>query len=140
MTNDVDILDGVRTAIGTLGGSLAKIAPTTLAAAVAKEAISRRSVDPKQIGHAIFGHVINTEGRDMYLGRVAAVEAGVPAEAPALTVNRLCGPGAQAIVSSAQHIMLGDIGSRSPVVPNVCRVRRTPGSHRVSARRWAMSA
>ena len=109
MTQDVVILDGVRTAIGTFGGALAGHAPTTLAAAVAKEAIARSGVDPKQIGHAIFGHVINTEGRDMYLARVAAVEAGVPNEAPALTVNRLCGSGAQAIVSSAQHIMLGDV-------------------------------
>ncbi|MDU9004470.1 acetyl-CoA C-acyltransferase family protein [Sedimentitalea todarodis] len=109
MTQDVVILDGVRTAIGTFGGSLAGHAPTTLAAAVAKEAMARSGVDPKQIGHSVFGHVINTEGRDMYLGRVAAVEAGVPPEAPALTVNRLCGSGAQAIVSSAQHIMLGDV-------------------------------
>ena len=83
MTQDVVILDGVRTAIGTFGGALAGHAPTTLAAAVAKEAIARSGVDPKQIGHAIFGHVINTEGRDMYLARVAAVEAGVPNEAPA---------------------------------------------------------
>ena len=109
MTKDVVILDGVRTAIGTFGGSLAGHSPTQLAVAVAKEAMQRSGVDPKQIGHSVFGHVINTEGRDMYLGRVAAVEAGVPPEAPALTVNRLCGSGAQAVVSSAQHIMLGDV-------------------------------
>ena len=109
MTQDVVILDGVRTAIGAFGGSLAGQAPTALAAAVAKEAISRSGIEAKQVGHCVFGHVINTEGRDMYLSRVAAVEAGVPNEAPALTVNRLCGSGAQAIVSSAQHIMLGDV-------------------------------
>ncbi|MCA8884619.1 MAG: acetyl-CoA C-acyltransferase family protein [Rhodobacteraceae bacterium] len=109
MTQDVVILDGVRTAIGTFGGALAGHAPSALAAAVAKEALARSGVDPRQIGHSIFGHVINTEGRDMYLGRAASVEAGVPADAPALTVNRLCGSGAQAIVSSAQHIMLGDV-------------------------------
>lgn len=109
MTQDVVILDGVRTAIGTFGGSLAGLAPTALAGAVAKEAISRSGIDAKQVGHCVFGHVINTEGRDMYLSRVAAVEAGVPNEAPALTVNRLCGSGAQAIVSAAQHIMLGDV-------------------------------
>ncbi|MCU9850481.1 acetyl-CoA C-acyltransferase family protein [Defluviimonas sp. WL0024] len=108
MTRDVVILDGARTAIGTFGGSLSGVAPTALAAAVAKEALSRSGVEPGQIGHSVFGHVINTEGRDMYLARVAAVEAGVPPEAPALTVNRLCGSGAQAIVNSAQHIMLGD--------------------------------
>lgn len=109
MTQDVVILDGARTAIGTFGGSLAGIAPTALGAAVAKEAMSRSQVDPGQIGHSVFGHVINTEAKDMYLGRFAAVEAGVPEDAPGLTVNRLCGSGAQAIVSAAQHIMLGDV-------------------------------
>jgi acetyl-CoA C-acetyltransferase len=137
MTNDVVILDGVRTAIGTFGGSLAGYTPTALAAAVSKEAIARSDVDPKQIGHAVFGHVINTEGRDMYLARVAAVEAGVPNEAPALTVNRLCGSGAQAIVSSAQHIMLGDVDfalaggaecmSRSPFSSNAPRFGQKMG-------------
>ena len=137
MTNDVVILDGVRTAIGTFGGSLAGFTPTALAAAVSKEAIARSDVDPKQIGHAVFGHVINTEGRDMYLARVAAVEAGVPNEAPALTVNRLCGSGAQAIVSSAQHIMLGDVDfalaggaecmSRSPFSSNAPRFGQKMG-------------
>ncbi len=109
MAQDVVILDGVRTAIGAFGGSLAGQAPTALAAAVAKEAINRSGIEPGQIGHTVFGHVINTEGRDMYLSRVAAIEAGIPHETPALTVNRLCGSGAQAIVSSAQHIMLGDV-------------------------------
>lgn len=108
MTRDVVILDGARTAIGTFGGSLASQPPTATAAAVAKEALARSGVDAKQIGHVVFGHVINTEPRDMYLSRVAAVDAGIPDETPALTVNRLCGSGAQAIVSSAQHIMLGD--------------------------------
>ncbi len=109
MANEVVILDGVRTAIGTFGGALAGTAPTALAAAVAKEAMKRSQVDPAQIGTSVFGHVINTEPRDMYLGRVAAVEAGVSEDAPGLTVNRLCGSGAQAIVSAAQHIMLGDV-------------------------------
>ncbi len=109
MAQDVVILDGARTAIGTFGGSLAGTAPTALATAVAKEAMARSEVDPGQIGASVFGHVINTEARDMYLGRVAAVDAGVPEEATGLTVNRLCGSGAQAIVSAAQHIMLGDV-------------------------------
>ena len=108
MTNDVVILDGARTAIGAFGGSLAGTPPTALASAVAKEAMARAEIEPAKIGHSVFGHVINTEPRDMYMGRVAAVEAGVPEDAPALTVNRLCGSGAQAIVSAAQHIMLGD--------------------------------
>lgn len=109
MVKDVVILDGARTAIGTFGGSLAGTPPTALAAAVAKEAMARSQVDPAQIGHSVFGHVINTEAKDMYMGRVAAVEAGVSEDAPGLTVNRLCGSGAQAIVSAAQHIMLGDV-------------------------------
>ena len=108
MTNDVVFLDGVRTAIGTFGGTLAGEAPTALATAVTREALSRSGVDAAQIGHTVFGHVINTEPRDMYLSRVAAVEAGISEDAPALTVNRLCGSGAQAIVSAAQHVMLGD--------------------------------
>lgn len=106
---DVVILDGARTAIGTFGGSLAGTAPTELATAVAKEAMARSCVEPGQIGASVFGHVINTEPKDMYMGRVAAVNAGVPEEATGLTVNRLCGSGAQAIVNAAQHIMLGDV-------------------------------
>ncbi|PWR01031.1 acetyl-CoA C-acyltransferase [Meridianimarinicoccus roseus] len=106
---DVVILDGARTAIGTFGGSLAGTAPTALATAVSKEAMSRSGVEPGQIGASIFGHVINTEAKDMYMGRVAAVDAGIPEEATGLTVNRLCGSGAQAIVNAAQHIMLGDV-------------------------------
>ena len=106
---DVVILDGARTAIGAFGGSLAGSAPTELATAVAKEAMSRSGVEPGQIGASIFGHVINTEAKDMYMGRVAAVDAGIPEEATGLTVNRLCGSGAQAIVHAAQHIMLGDV-------------------------------
>jgi len=109
MSTEVVILDGVRTAIGTFGGSLASVAPTALASAVSKEAMARSQVDPAQIGTSVFGHVINTEARDMYMGRVAAVDAGVSEDAPGLTVNRLCGSGAQAIVSAAQHIMLGDV-------------------------------
>jgi acetyl-CoA C-acetyltransferase len=108
MAQDVVILDGVRTAIGAFGGSLSGLAPTALGAAVAKEAIARSGIEGTQIGHTVFGHVINTEPKDMYLARVAAVNAGVPEESPALTVNRLCGSGAQAVVSAAQHIMLGD--------------------------------
>jgi acetyl-CoA C-acetyltransferase len=108
MTRDIVILDGARTAIGTFGGKLSSIAPTATAAAVAVEAMKRSGVDPAQIGHVVFGHVINTEPRDMYLSRVAAVDAGIPETTPAFNVNRLCGSGAQAIVSAAQHLMLGD--------------------------------
>ena len=108
MADDIVILDGARTAIGTFGGALAGTPPTETAAHAARAAMERAGVDPKRIGHAVFGHVINTEPKDMYLARVAAVNAGVPVETPALTVNRLCGSGAQAVVSAAQHLMLGD--------------------------------
>jgi len=108
MSNDIVILSGARTAIGTFGGSLSGLPPTHLAAHVSKAAIERAGVEAGQIGHVVFGHVINTEPRDMYLSRVAAIEAGVPNEAPAMNVNRLCGSGVQAIVSAAQSLMLGD--------------------------------
>ena len=108
MTRDVVILDGARTAIGTFGGMFAGVRPAETAAHVAKEALKRSGVDGAQIGHVVFGHVINTEPRDMYLSRVAAIEAGVPETAPAMNVNRLCGSGAQAVVSAAQSVMLGD--------------------------------
>ena len=105
---DIVILDGARTAIGTFGGSLAAIPPIALAATAAKEALARAGVEGGQIGHVVFGHVINTEPRDMYLSRAAAMEAGVPDTAPAMNVNRLCGSGAQAIVSCVQALGLGD--------------------------------
>ena len=108
MTNDIVILDGARTAIGTFGGSLAGIPPVDLATHVTAEALKRTGVDPAQIGHVVFGNVINTEPRDMYLSRVAAINAGIPDSTPAMNVNRLCGSGAQAIVSAAQALMLGD--------------------------------
>lgn len=105
---DIVILSGARTAIGGFGGSLASIPPTALGAHVAKAALERAGVEGGQIGNVVFGHVINTEPRDMYLGRVAAIEAGVPDTAPAMNVNRLCGSGAQAVVSVVQSLMLGD--------------------------------
>jgi acetyl-CoA C-acetyltransferase len=108
-TREVVILSGVRTAIGDYGGSLKDFPPSELGAKVAREAVSRAKVDPKDIGQCVFGHVIHTEAKDMYLSRVAALNAGLPAESGALTLNRLCGSGMQAIVSASQYIMLGDI-------------------------------
>jgi len=105
---DIVLLDGARTAIGTFGGVLAGTPPTALAAHVARAAMARAGVEPGQIGHVVFGHVINTEPRDMYLSRVAAIEAGIPDTAPAMNVNRLCGSGAQAIASAMQSLMLAD--------------------------------
>ena len=108
MTQDVVILDGARTAIGTFGGALAATPPIDLAATASKAALERSGVEGAQIGHVAFGHVINTEPRDMYLSRVAAMDAGVPDSVPAMNVNRLCGSGAQALVSVIQSVMLGD--------------------------------
>ena len=105
---DIVILDGARTAIGTFGGSLAATAPIDLGATAARAAMERSGVEGGQIGHVVFGHVINTEPRDMYLSRVAAMNAGIPDTTPAMNVNRLCGSGAQAIVSATQSLMLGD--------------------------------
>lgn len=106
--DDFVILSGARTAIGTFGGTLSGVAPIALGAAVSKAALERADVDGGQIGHVTFGHVINTEPRDMYLSRVAAMEAGVPETVPAMNVNRLCGSGAQALVSAIQGLALGD--------------------------------
>jgi len=108
MTDDIVILDGARTAIGTFGGSLAGTPPIDLAATAAKAAMERSGVKGAQVGNVVFGHVINTEPRDMYLSRVAAMQAGIPDTTPAMNVNRLCGSGAQAIVSAIQSLMLGD--------------------------------
>ena len=108
MSDDIVILGGARTAIGTFGGSLAGTPPIDLGAAAARAALDRAGVEGGQIGHVVFGTVINTEPRDMYLSRVASMNAGVPETTPAMNVNRLCGSGAQAIVSGAQSLMLGD--------------------------------
>jgi acetyl-CoA C-acetyltransferase len=105
---DVVILGGARTAIGTFGGSLAGVPPIELARIASTAALERSGVEGARIGHVAFGHVINTEPRDMYLSRVAAMGAGVPETVPAMNVNRLCGSGAQAIVSVVQALALGD--------------------------------
>jgi acetyl-CoA C-acetyltransferase len=108
MSREVVIVEAVRTAIGTFGGSLAGTPPTTLAAHVSRAALERAGLGGDRIGHVVFGHVINTEPRDMYLSRVAAIEAGVPETAPAMNVNRLCGSGAQAVASCVQALAMGD--------------------------------
>ena len=105
---EVVVLSGVRTAIGDYGGSLKDVAPTELAARVVREAVSRAKVAPEDVGHVVFGNVIHSEPKDMYLSRVACINGGLPKETPALTLNRLCGSGLQAIVSAAQVIKLGD--------------------------------
>lgn len=109
MTNrEVVILSAVRTGIGKFGGALKDIAPTELAAKVICQGIQRSGLAPGDIGEVVFGNVIHTEAKDMYLSRVAAVRAGLPLETPALTLNRLCGSGLQAILTAAQSIQHGD--------------------------------
>jgi acetyl-CoA C-acetyltransferase len=105
---EVVVLSGVRTAIGDFGGGLKDKPPTELAAAVVREAVKRAGIQPQDVGHVVFGNVIHTDVHDMYLARVAAINGGLPIETPALTVNRLCGSGLQAIVSAAQTIYMGD--------------------------------
>lgn len=105
---EVVIVSGVRTAIGDYGGALKDMAPTELAAQVIREAVKRAHIEPAQVGQLVFGNVIHTEARDMYFSRVACLKGGLPQDTTALTVNRLCGSGLQAIVSAAQAILLGD--------------------------------
>ena len=104
MSEEIFILGSARTAIGTFGGSLSGVSPIELATAVSKAAIERSEVESSQIGQVAFGHVINTEPKDMYLSRVAALKANISNRAPAMNVNRLCGSGAQAIVSIFQSL------------------------------------
>ncbi len=108
MSREVVVVSGVRTAIGTFGGSLKDVPPTDLAAQVVRESLRRAGVDGAEVGHVVFGHVVNTEPKDMYLSRVAALNGGCAEGTPAYNVNRLCGSGLQAIVSASQSILLGD--------------------------------
>ncbi len=137
---DIFILSAARTAIGTFGGTLSGMPPIDIATHAAKAALDRAGVDPAQIGHVVMGHIINTEPRDMYLSRVMAMNAGIPETTPAMNVNRLCGSGAQAIVSAAQSLMLGDAElalaggadcmSRSPFILQTARFGQKMGDTR----------
>lgn len=108
MIDDVVILSGVRTAIGTFGGSLKDVAPTELGRIVIAEAVRRAALTPADVGHVVMGQVMPSGPSDAYLARIAAVNAGIPVTTPALTLNRLCGSGIQAIVSAAQMLALGE--------------------------------
>jgi acetyl-CoA C-acetyltransferase len=105
---EVVVVSGARTGIGDYGGALKEMPATKLGATAIKEAVARAKIEPSRVGHVVMGSVIHGEAKDMYLSRVAAIEAGMPVGTPCLTVNRLCGSGLQAIVSASQHIMLGD--------------------------------
>jgi acetyl-CoA C-acetyltransferase len=108
MSREVVVVSAVRTAIGTFGGSLKDQPPTQLGALVVRESLARAGVEGKDVGHVVFGHVVNTEPKDMYLSRVAAIQGGCAEGTPAFNVNRLCGSGLQAIISASQSILLGD--------------------------------
>jgi acetyl-CoA C-acetyltransferase len=135
MSREVVVVSSVRTAIGTFGGSLKDIAPTELGAQVVREALKRANTDGKDVGHVVFGHVVNTEPKDMYLSRVAAINGGCAEGTPAFNVNRLCGSGLQAILSASQSILLGDadvaIGAGAE---NMSRAPYTINTNRFGAR------
>jgi acetyl-CoA C-acetyltransferase len=108
-TMDVYVMAAVRTAIGDYGGSLKGEPPSELGAAVIRESVRRSGISPEQIGHVVFGNVIHTEARDMYLSRVAALTAGLGQHTPALTLNRLCGSGLQAVLTASEYVARGDV-------------------------------
>jgi acetyl-CoA C-acetyltransferase len=105
---DVVVLGAARSAIGTFGGSLSDVEPAELAGTVMKEAVKRSGVDPKSINYVTVGNTIPTESRFAYVARVASIQAGLPMDSVAMSVNRLCSSGLQAIVTTAQNILLGD--------------------------------
>ena len=135
MSREVVVVSGVRTAIGTFGGSLKDVPTIDLASQVVREALKRANADGKDVGHVVFGHVVNTEPKDMYLSRVAALNGGCAESTPAFNVNRLCGSGLQAIISASQSILLGDadvaIGGGAE---NMSRVPYAVNTNRFGAR------
>ncbi len=132
--NEVYIVAGARTAIGTFGGSLKDVPATTLATTAVKEAVSRSGVAAEAVEHCLLGNVIHSEPRDMYMARVAAVEAGLPVTSRAITLNRLCGSGFQTIVSAAQMIQLGDV--KVAVAGGVENMSR--GGYMTNGARWGV--
>ena len=129
---DVFIVSGVRTAIGTFGGALKDTSPSVLVAKVTAEAVRRAGVAPSEIGLAVFGQVLHTEPRDMYISRIAVIEGGLPQETPAFTVNRLCGSGLQAILTAANAIAAGE--AEMAVAGGVEVMSRAP--YHLPAARW----
>jgi acetyl-CoA C-acetyltransferase len=132
MTREVVFLGAARTAIGSFGGTLKDVPPADLGALVIKTALARAGVDPKEVGHVVLGHVIPSIPQDAYISRVAALNAGVPQEAPAFNVNRLCGSGLQAVVSAAQSILLGDCD----VAVGAGAESMSRGAYLVTSNRW----
>lgn len=129
---EVVVVGACRTAIGDFGGGLKDVPPCDLGAAVVRAVLDRSNIPAAEVGHVVFGHVINTEPRDMYLSRVASMQAGISHETPAFNVNRLCGSGLQAIISAAQSLMLGD--AEVAIGAGAESMSRAPYS--VPAHRW----
>ncbi len=129
---DIYIVAGVRTAVGTFGGTLKDISPSALVAHVTAEAVRRSGVAREEVGLAVFGQVVQTEPRDMYISRIAVIEGGLPQETPALTVNRLCGSGLQAILTAANAIRCGE--AEIAVAGGVENMSRAP--YQVPSARW----
>ncbi|MDE3193355.1 MAG: acetyl-CoA C-acetyltransferase [Chloroflexota bacterium] len=132
---DIVILDGARTAFGTFGGALRDVSATDLGVVAAKAALERSKVEPDRIGHVIFGNVLQTSGDAIYLARHIGLRAGVPKEVPALTVNRLCGSGLQAILLGAQEIQLG----QADFVLAGGAENMSMAPHMVRGARWGLS-
>ena len=132
MTREVVFVGAARTAIGSFGGALKDVPPADLGALVIKTALERAGVAPKEVGHVVLGNVIPSVPQDAYISRVAALNAGVPQEAPAFNVNRLCGSGLQAIVSAAQSIQLGDC----EVAVGAGAESMSRGAYLVTSNRW----
>jgi len=129
---DIYIVAGTRTAVGTFGGTFKDTTPSAMVAHVTAEAVRRAGVEPRQVGLAVFGQVVQTEPRDMYISRIAVIEGGLPQETPALTVNRLCGSGLQAILTAANAIRCGE--AEIAVAGGVENMSRAP--YQVPAARW----
>jgi acetyl-CoA C-acetyltransferase len=132
MTRDVVVLSAVRTGIGRFGGGLSNVPLTVLASTVTRAAVQRSSVEPQAVGHVVFGNVIHTDPADMYLARVAALQAALPVGTPAFGVNRLCGSGLQAIISAAQAVAGGD--AEIAVAGGAESMSRAP--HWLTRQRW----
>jgi acetyl-CoA C-acetyltransferase len=130
--SDVFIVAGVRTAVGTFGGALRDVSASQLVADVTREAVRRSTLPGAEIGLAVFGQVVQTEPRDMYISRIAVIESGLPQEIPALTVNRLCGSGLQAILTAANAMAAGD--AETAVAGGVENMSRAP--YQIPAARW----
>lgn len=131
---EVVVVGAARTAIGTFGGTLKDFSASDLATVAVREAFRRANVDPASAQQIVLGNVIQCEPRDMYVSRVAGINAGMPKESAALTLNRLCGSGLQAIVSAANAIQLGD--SEITVGGGVETMSRAP--YMMQSARWGM--